>query len=110
MFRSMLVSLVMLGVFAGFAAANAEKTVSKDNTDKKAKEAKLVKVDAKKGTVTVKMEIDGKEVEKTFKLAENIEYADSKGKVAVIDIFTSGDLILVVEEDGTISKMKKRDK
>jgi hypothetical protein len=104
MFRSMLYSLVMLGVVVGFAAANEKKA------DKKGTEAKVVKVDAKKGTVTVKMEVDGKEVEKTFKLAENIEYADSTGKVAVIDIFTSGDMVLMVEEDGKICKMKKCDK
>ncbi len=110
MFRSMLFSLVMLGVFASFAAADKGKTASKDNTDKKVKEAKVIKVDAKKGTVTVKLEVEGKEVEKTFKLAENIEYADSTGKVAVIDIFTSGDMVLMFEEDGKITKMKKSGK
>ena len=53
------------------------------------------------------MQIDGKEVEKTFKLAENIEYADSTGKVAVIDIFTSGHTVLMVEEEGTITKIEE---
>ena len=109
MFRSMLVSFVMLGVFAAFANANEDKTAAKA-TDKKAKEAKVVKVDPKKSTVTVTMQVDGKEVQKTFKLADNIEYADSTGKVAVIDIFTSGDTVLMVEEEGTISKLKKCDK
>ncbi len=103
MFRLMLGSLVMLCVCVGFAAADK-------GTDKKAKEAKLVKVDAKKGTVTVKMEIDGKEVEKTFKLAEDIEYADSTGKVATVELFTSGDMVLVVEAEGKVTKMKKKDK
>jgi hypothetical protein len=105
MFRSMLYSLVMLGVVVGFAAA-----ADKKNADKKGTEAKITKVDAKKGTVTVTMQIDGKDVEKTFKLAENIEYADSTGKVAVIDIFTSGDMVLMFEEDGKVTKLKKCDK
>ena len=55
------------------------------------------------------MRIDGKDVEKTFKLAENIEYMDSTGNVAVADIFTSGDVVLIVESDGTITKMQKKD-
>ncbi len=110
MFRSMLCSLAMLGVCVAFAAADKEKTDTKGKSDKKAKEAKITKVDAKKGTVTVKMQSKGKEVEKTFKLAETIEYMDSTGKVATADIFTSGDMVLIVEAEGTITKMKKKDK
>ncbi len=110
MFRSMLYSLVMLGVCVGFAAADTAKTDTKDKTDKKAKEAKITKVDAKKGAVTVKMKHKDKEVEKTFKLAEEIEYMDSTGKVATIEIFTSGDEVLIVEVDGKITKMKKKEK
>ncbi len=79
-------------------------------TDKDAKEATITKMDAKNGTMTVKMQSKGKDVEKTFKLAEDIEYMDSTGKVATVDIFTSGDLVLIVERDGRIAKMKKKDK
>ncbi len=100
MFRSILCSVVILGVCGG----------CNGKADNKAKEAKLTKVDAKKGTVTVKMQSEGKEVEKTFKLAENIEYADSTGNVGSADIFTSGDLVLIVEAEGKITKMKKKDK
>ena len=110
MIRSMLCSLMMLGVCAAFGFADKEKTDSKDKTDKKAKEAKITKVDAKKGTVTVKMQSEGKEVEKTFNLAEDIEYMDSTGKVATVAIFTSGDMVLIVEREGKITKMKKKDK
>ena len=46
----------------------------------KAKEAKITKVDVKKDTVMVKMQSEGKEVEKTFKLAENIEYIGQYGQ------------------------------
>jgi len=105
MFRSMLCSLATFGVCVGFVVAEKEKT-----PDKKAAEAKIVKVDAKNRTVTVTMQIEGKEVEKTFKLAEGIEYADSTGKVATIELFTSGDRVLVVEADGKVTKMTKKDK
>jgi hypothetical protein len=77
-------------------------------TDAIVNEAKITKVDAKKGTVTVKMQDNGKEVEKTFKLAENVEYADSTGRFATAAIFTSGDMVLIVEHDGTITSMKKK--
>ncbi len=107
MFRSILYSLVMLGVCAGFMFADEAKSVSKDKIGKDAKEAKITKIDAKKGTATVKMQSKGKEVEKTFKLAEDIEYMDSTGKVAAVDLFTAGDLVLIVEREGTLTKMKK---
>ncbi len=55
-------------------------------------------------------QVKGKDVEKTLKLAENVEYMDSTGKVATVDIFTSGDLVLIVEREGTITKMTKKDK
>ena len=67
-------------------------------------------MDAKKGTVVVKMQNEGKEVEKTFRLAEDIEYMDSTGNVGSAEIFTSGDMVLIVEREGTITKMKKKDK
>ncbi len=107
MFRSMLWSVVILGACACLVVADKVKSVSKDETDKDAKEAQITKIDAKKGTVTVKMQSRGKEVEKTFKLAEDIEYMDSAGKVATAEIFTSGDLVLVVERAGEITKLKK---
>jgi hypothetical protein len=106
----MLSSLMMLSVCVGLVLADKEKGVSKDLTAKEAKEAKdvkITKIDAKKGTVTVKMKDKGKEVEKTFILAKDVEYLDSTGKVAPADVFTSGDLVLIVEAEGTITKMKK---
>jgi uncharacterized protein YuzE len=106
MFRSMLSSVVLLAVCACFVVAED----AKPKIDKDAKEAKITKMDGKKSTVTVKMQEDGKDVEKTFKLAEDIEYQDSTGKVATIEIFTAGDMVLYVEVDGKITKMKKKEK
>jgi hypothetical protein len=50
---------------------------------------------------------NGKTVEKTFQLVEDSEYVDSTGRVAVLDVFQSGDDILFVEADGRIKSMKK---
>ena len=100
MFRLILCSVVMLGVCGG----------CKGKPDNKAEEATITKVDAKKGTVVVKMQSEGKEVEKTFRLAEDIEYMDSTGNVGTAEIFTSGDMVLIVEREGTITKMKKKDR
>ena len=75
---------------------------------KKHAEAKITKVDAKAGTVTVKMtDQDGKTSERTFRLVEDSEYIDSTGRVAVLDVFKSGDEILFVEADGKVQAMKK---
>ena len=42
-------------------------------------------------TITVKCKDDqGKETEKTFKLAEDIRYLDSTGKVAAIECYFGG--------------------
>lgn len=100
MFRLILCAVAMLGLGVG----------CNSNSDQKTKEATITNMDAKKGTVTVKMTGKGADAEKTFRLAENIEYADSTGKVANEEIFTSGDLVLIVESEGKISKMKKKEK
>lgn len=73
--------------------------------------AKITKVDAKKGTVTVRMKDEkGKEVEKTFYLTEDAEYVDSTGAVATIDVFESGDDVLIIESDGKIDELNKDSK
>ncbi len=74
-------------------------------------QATITKVDAKNGTVTVKMkDQNGKDVEKTFYLTEEAEYLDSTGEVATIEIFESGDYVLLVETDGKVKELKKESK
>jgi hypothetical protein len=100
--------MVLVGLCVAVAAA-ADK--DKKAGHKKGKEATITSVDPQKGTLIVKMnDKNGKEVEKTFKLAEDIEYMDSTGKVASVDIFTSGDLVLLVDREGQITKLQKKDK
>ena len=71
----------------------------------------ITKVDAKAGTITVKMKDkdskDGKEVEKTFKLTEEVRYFDSTGKAIAIDEFQSGNDVLVLEVDGKLKEVRK---
>ena len=68
-------------------------------------------MDAKAGTVTVKMKDpdskDGKEVEKTFKLTGEIRYFDSTGKAIAIDEFQSGNDVLVLEAEGKLKELRK---
>jgi hypothetical protein len=106
MIRSILCVGVMLGMGMGMASAVADK----DKVDKKAMEARITRIDAKNGTVNVKTQNDGKEVEKNFKLADNIVYMDNTGKIATVDLFTAGDMVLIVAVDGQITKMTKKDK
>ena len=71
-------------------------------------QARITNVDASKGTVTVKMpDANGKDIEKTFQLAEDVEYIDSTGKVIELDEFRSGDDVLFIEAEGRIKEMKK---
>jgi uncharacterized protein YigE (DUF2233 family) len=73
--------------------------------------ATITHIDPQKGTIEVKMrDNDGKDVEKTFHLTEDAEYYDSTGNVAVMDVFRSGDQVLIVESEGKIKEMKKDDK
>lgn len=76
--------------------------------DKEHTKATITKMDAKKRMVSVKMkDKEGKDADKTFYLTEDAEYFDSTGKVAVIEVFQSGDEVLIIENDGKIKEMKK---
>jgi len=70
--------------------------------------ATITKVDAKKGTVAVKMKgHDGKEVDKTFQLAEGVKYFDGHGKAAKLDAFQPGNHVRFTEKDGKIAELKE---
>jgi ribosomal protein S1 len=72
-------------------------------------EATITKVDAKNGTVTVQWKgKNGKEEEKTFALTGESRYLDSTGREAAMDIFRSGNEVLVVEEQGKLVQMQQK--
>jgi hypothetical protein len=109
MLRLVLSLMVVLALSVGFLAAKDNN--AKDNKAVTKHQATITKVDKNKGTVTVKMKNkEGKDVERTFKLAEDIRYLDSTGKVAAVDIFRSGDEVLVVEAEGRLRELHHKGK
>jgi uncharacterized protein YigE (DUF2233 family) len=75
---------------------------------KKAERVIIAKVDAKAGKVTVKMkDQNGREVEKTFQLAEDAEYIDNTGRVAALNVFRAGDQVLIIEVEGKLRGLQK---
>jgi hypothetical protein len=71
-------------------------------------QATITKVDTEKGEITVTMkDSDGKKTEKVFSLIEEAEYVDSTGEVDTVDIFRSGDEVLIIESDGQLSELKQ---
>ena len=106
MMRAMLSSVLVLAVVAVGLATWADD--AKKTDAKKGVKATITKVDPKAKTITVKMkDKDGKDVEKTFNLTEDVVYMDSTGKVATLDVFQNGDQILVVEAEGKIKQLQK---
>jgi Ni/Co efflux regulator RcnB len=114
MIRSLLSCALVVSVVALATAQNQNNNPVQDKTQKPSTvknghEATITKVDAKNHAVTVKMkDKDGKDVEKTFKLAETVEYLDSTGKAAALDIFKSGDMVLIVEAEGQLKAIHKK--
>jgi hypothetical protein len=104
---------VILSTFAVLSLCMASIVTASDQgtKDEKGVKATITKVDAKARTVTVKMkDKDGKDVEKTFKLAEDIRYFDSTGRAAAIDVFESGNEVLIIEREGMLKEMRKGEK
>jgi hypothetical protein len=111
MLRAMLCSAAALALCVGGAFAQATKDTKDTNKNKgKHAHATITKVDAKNHTITVRLKNkEGKEETRTFKLTEDIRYLDSTGRVAAVDVFRSGDEVLVIEEEGRLKEVKKAD-
>jgi len=109
MVRALVAGLLSMTLCLGAAAVDDKKPGDKDTGSKgKGKEATITKVDPKAHTLTVKMkDKGGKEMTRTFKLTEEVRYADSTGKVVAVDVFKSGDLVLVVEADGKLKEVRQ---
>jgi hypothetical protein len=108
MVRLLLCALAVGALALSPLRADEKSDKNKTNADNKAVHAKIVKVDSKNQTVTVQMkDKNGKESEKTFKLAEDIRMLDSTGRVAAIDVFKSGHDVLIIEREGKLVEMRK---
>ncbi len=110
MVRAMLSSFVLV-VFLGSGFVAGDEKDTKDTKNDKGTKATITKVDRQKGTITVKMKDENnKDVEKTFKLAEDVRMLDSTGRVAAIDVFESGNDVLVIEREGKLREIHKQKK
>ncbi len=110
MLRQVLGLATALFLCVGVVLAADEKNSNNAKNAKNDKHAKatITKVDAKNGTITVRMkDKEGKEVERTFKLTGDLRMLDSTGKFVVIDFFRSGDQVLVIEEEGRLKELRK---
>ena len=108
MLRAFLGSVGVLFLMASLVTADDKTNQDKNANKDKHQQATITKVDRKNHTVTVRMkDKNGKEVTKDFKLAEDIRMLDEKGNVAAIDVFQSGNDVLVVEREGKLVEMKK---
>jgi hypothetical protein len=75
------------------------------------KAARIMNFDANNGKITLMMkDLNGKDIEKTFRLVEDTEFVDSTGMAATRDVFRSGDDVLIVEQQGEIKELKKDSK
>src|SRR5207248_5333007 len=101
-------AVLALCVGGAFAQATKDTKDTKDKNKGKHAHATITKVDSKNGTITVRMQNkEGKEETRTFKLTEVIRYLDSTRRVAAVDVFRSGDEVLVIEEEGRLKEVKK---
>ncbi len=119
MLRTALVLMTLLASLAMLAdaplTAGDKEGGKSGKTDKGGKDTKhkkttatVVKVDAKTGTVTVVIKEGGKKSKgghKTLKLTTEVKIFDSKGKVTKIDIFQSGDKVIIVEHQGKLHEL-----
>jgi len=111
MLRAFLSMTAVLALCVCAVAADKDKDQKKGAKDGKHHQATITKVDAKKGTITLRVKNkEGKQVERTFKLAEDVVYFDNTGRVAQADIFVSGNDVLVVEREGKIKEVRKAKK
>jgi hypothetical protein len=110
MLRTALFSVAALVLWVGLLPADDKNAKDATKNDKK-HEATITKVDAKNGTITVRMkDKNGKDEERTFKLTEDLRMWDNEGHAATIDVFRSGHEVVVVEREGKLVEMKRHDK
>jgi hypothetical protein len=103
----MLRVLISLVAIVTFCSASLLADDKKDTTKAgQGTKATITNVDAKNKTITVRMkDKDGKDVERTFKLTEDVRMLDSNGKAAAIDVFRSGNDVLVIEREGRLREI-----
>ncbi len=127
MLRLSICSVTALAILVGGAlAADQNKATNDKNTEankaandrsadhardktNQGEKATITKVNPKEGTVTLRMKDEnGKDVTRTFHLTEDVRVIDDNtGRVAGLDVFQSGDDVLVVESKGRLQEMHR---
>jgi Ca2+-binding EF-hand superfamily protein len=105
--RSLFIIVPIVALMAGGLLAA-------DDKDKKDKEAPkpftvtIVKVDGKKGEITLKYPgAKGQEQEKKFQLTEGVRFLDETGRPVHLDFFEAGNDVFVVESEGTLKEIRR---
>jgi hypothetical protein len=110
MLRAFSITFGLLFVAAGLLVADDQSQKDQDLRGQ-SKDATITNVDQTSNTITVKMKDEnGQEKERVFRLTGDIRMLDSDGTIAVIDVFRSGDHVLVIEREGKLSEMRKGSK
>jgi Cu/Ag efflux protein CusF len=112
MLRTFVGTVVILFAATVCISAEEKNKDKKDNKGGNKCKATITKVDSKAGTITLRMkDKEGKEMERTFRLTEDVRMLDeSTGKVVAIDVFQSGNEILVIEAEGKLKELHKNPK
>jgi len=105
--RTIAVLVFCTGVLVA-AEKKTRKENSQDASGNKPAEVNIVKVDAKNGTLTVRIkDSEGKEREKTYQLTQDVRFFDQTGNAVAIDVFESGDDALVLEREGKLTELRR---
>src|SRR5579872_929715 len=107
---SLLIVIALIVLAGSLIAADDKNTKDKDKDKDAAKPmtATIMKVDAKKGDLTLKFtDAKGKQTEKTFHLTEDVRLFDETGRVVKLDVFEAGHDALVVESEGKLREVRR---
>jgi uncharacterized protein YigE (DUF2233 family) len=110
MLRLSVGSVAILALLVGgLLAADNKANPAKTEHNAKGEKAKIVNVNPKANTVTLEMKNkEGKEVKRTFHLTEDVRMIDeSTGRAAALDVFRSGDEVLVMEAQGKLKELHR---
>jgi uncharacterized protein YigE (DUF2233 family) len=104
MLRTLICSAVVLTLVL-FTRATAQE--DKGAKNERVTKATIIKVDAAKNTVTVRMkDKNGKEVERTIELAGSVKAFNEKGEARRVDIFREGGNLYVVEREERVYELR----
>jgi Ca2+-binding EF-hand superfamily protein len=107
MLQSLVGALAAVALLTGNALAGPGDE-QKDKDRQQPAHATITKIDAQKGEICVQYtDNTGKSHQKTFHLAEDVCFLDETGKLVKLDVFESGNDVLVVESEGKLRELRR---